>query len=145
MNRLKWLTGITGLLAWSITVTAYAIRHQEPALSPAEQMIVESKIATLKRAPERNIAKNWSNAKKIAEFFCRPAAIPFLKEYAPEVDRVFLGTDDPNTLTLKSNQLLVGSGEFRTPQGWQDFTFTCELDPKTGKVISFQPVLSPVR
>ena len=72
----------------------------------------------------------------------RPAALPVLKKQIAGVDRVFLGTDDPKTLTLESNQRLKGSGSARAPQGWQDFTFTCQLDPETGKVLAFTAVLT---
>ena len=82
-------------------------------------------------------------AKKVAELICRPAALLILKKQIAGVDRVFLGTDDPKTLTLESNQRLTGSGSARTPQGWQDFSFTCELDPETGKVTAFTAVLTP--
>jgi hypothetical protein len=67
-----------------------------------------------------------------------------LKKQSTGVDRVFLGTDDPKTLTLENNSRLTGTGQFRTPSGWTDFSFTCDLDPQTGKVTSFQPVLANV-
>ncbi|WP_263416689.1 DUF930 domain-containing protein [Terriglobus albidus] len=103
------------------------------------------KIATLKSPVDRHVAQGWNNAKKVAELLCRPAALPVLKKQNAGIDRVFLGTDDPHTLNLESNRRLTGSGEFRTPAGWQDFTFTCELDPTTGKVTSFHTALSSTR
>ena len=51
---------------------------------------------------------------------------------------------DPKTLTLENNSRVTGTGQFRTPGGWTDFSFTCDLDPQTGKVTSFQPVLANV-
>src|SRR5271165_6040575 len=115
----------------------------EPALSTAETAAVQRQIATLHSSVDRSVANGWSNSKKVAETLCRPAALPVLKKQIAGVDRVFLGTDDPKTLTLESNQRLTGSGSARTPQGWQDFTFTCELDPATGKVTAFTAVLTP--
>jgi hypothetical protein len=121
-----------------------AASQSEPALSPAETAAVNRQIATLHSSVDRSVANGWSNAKKVAETICRPAALPVLKKQTTAVDRVFLGTDDPKTLTLESNSRLTGTGEFRTPKGWTDFTFTCDLDPQTGKVIAFQPVSATV-
>jgi hypothetical protein len=120
-----------------------AAPQSEPALSPAETAAVKRQIETLHSATDRTVATGWSNSKKIAELFCRPAALPVLKKQIAGVDRVFLGTDDPRNLTLESNQKLTGTGSARTPQGWQDFTFTCEIVPATAKVTSFVPVLPP--
>ncbi len=114
----------------------------EPTLSAAETAAVNRQIATLHSSVDRSVAKGWSTSKKVAETLCRPAAMPALKKQLPGVDRVFLGTDDPKTLNLESNQKLTGSGSARAPKGWQDFTFTCELDAATGKVTSFTAVLT---
>ncbi len=105
--------------------------------------MVSHQIATLKSATDRQVAEGWSNAKKVAELICRPAALPILKKQAKGVDRVFLGTDTPESLSLESNQRLTGSGTFRTPQGWQDFTFTCDVNPETGKVTTFEATPIP--
>ena len=115
----------------------------EPALSAAESSAVARQIATLHSSVDRNMANGWSNAKKVAETICRPAAVAALKKQIPGTDRVFLGTDDPKTLNLESNAKLTGSGSVRNPKGWQDFTFACEVDPETGKVTSFVPMLTP--
>jgi hypothetical protein len=115
----------------------------EPALSAAETATVNRQIATLHSSVDRSVAKGWSNSKKVAELLCRPAALPALKKQIPGVDRIFLGTDDPKTLNLESDQKLTGTGSARAPKGWQDFTFTCELDPATGKATSFTAVLTP--
>ncbi|HZY63216.1 MAG TPA: DUF930 domain-containing protein [Edaphobacter sp.] len=76
----------------------------------------------------------------MAEMICRPAALTAFKKQDKTADRVFLGTDDPATLTLESNTHLSGSGEVRTSKGWKDFKFTCKVSAETGKVTSFQPV-----
>ncbi len=116
-----------------------------PALSAAESAAIRRKIAALHSSADRGVAGSWSDAKKVAEVLCRPSALPVLRKSMPGVDRVFLGTDDPSTLTLESNRMLKGSGTARTPQGWSDFTFTCELDPETAKVMSFQPIMVPAK
>ena len=115
----------------------------EPALSAAEKAAVSRQIATLHSPVDRSVANGWSNAKKVAETICRPAALPVLKKQIPGTDRVFLGTDDPKTLNLESNAKLTGTGSARNPKGWQDFTFTCEINPETGKATSFAPTLTP--
>lgn len=123
------------LIAGSVAPIAAA---QESDLTAAEQKVVAQQIATLKRSSDRHVAESWSNSKKVAELICRPAALPILKKQDKTIDRVFLGTSDPKTLTLESNQKLTGSGEYRTPQGWTDFTFTCEVNPDTGKATAFE-------
>jgi hypothetical protein len=144
MNQPGWKVGVVGLLIALGTIVQPA-KGQEPALSTAEKAVVDRQIATLKGSADRHVAEGWSSAKKVAELICRPASLPVLKKQAKGVDRVFLGTDAPATLTLESNQRLTGTGQFRTPQGWQDFTFTCELNPETGKVTSFQAVPLPAQ
>jgi hypothetical protein len=120
----------------------HTVNASEPDLSAAETTVVNRQIATLKAPGDRRMASGWSNTKKVAELICRPAALSVLKKQTPGVDRVFLGTDDPQTLTLESNRRLTGSGQFRTLQGWTDFTFTCDVNAETGKVTAFKPTVS---
>jgi hypothetical protein len=127
----------------SAAPVAQAAAQNEPALSPAETAAVARQIATLHSATDRKMSNGWSNAKKVAETICRPAALATLKKQLPGTDRVFLGTDDPKTLNLESNARLTGTGSARNPKGWQDFTFTCEVNPETGKATSFTPTLTP--
>jgi hypothetical protein len=141
MSGPGWKMGVAGLLI-SAGAVAQTAAIQEPALSPAEMRIVERQIATLESPGERHMAEGWSNAKKVAELICRPQALIVLKKQSNGVDKVFLGTDASDSLALESNHRLTGSGQFRAPQGWRDFTFTCDLNPETGRVTAFQP--SPV-
>ena len=113
----------------------------EPAFSPAQQAVVAKAAARLKSPAERQMVAGWSNAKKAAEMICRPAALPALKKQVPGADRVFLGTNDPATLTLVSNRSLIGIGQVRAGAGWRDFTFTCQLDPRSGLASGFKAVL----
>lgn len=115
----------------------------EPELSPAQNLAIAKSIAGLKTAEERRLANGWSNAKKVAEVICRPAALPALKKQVPNADRVFLGADDPKTLTLVSTRSLTGVGQVRSGSAWRDFTFTCALMPSSGKVAGFTAVLKP--
>lgn len=125
--------------------TAPAPPATEPTLSPAQNAKIAHAIAALKSPGERELASGWSNAKKVAEVICRPAALPALRKQVPDADRVFLGTDDPSTLTLVSTRSLTGSGTVRSGMKWRDFTFTCALTPSSGKVAGFTAVLKPVQ
>jgi hypothetical protein len=142
VGRTDWKTGIFGLLI-ALASIAQAANNQEPALSTAERHIVAQGIATLKTPADRTLAGSWNNAKKVAELICRPAALPALKKQDQRIDRVFLGTDDPKSLTLETSGRLTGSGQFRTLHGWQDFSFACEVNPETAKVTSFQIIPLP--
>lgn len=136
-RRAPWKT-VTLCLLISLAPIASAAKNTEPALSTAQAAIVSKQIATLRSPGDRKVAQGWSNAKKVAELICRPVALSVLKKQTQAVDRVFLGTDAPQSLNLENNKRLSGNGEFRTPHGWQDFTFTCDLNPTTGQVIRFQ-------
>lgn len=107
-------------------------------LSKAQQDVVNAQIAGLQSQEERTMASEWSDAKKVAEFICRPLAMSDLRTWNKTADRVFLGTDDPSTLTLSSNQRLTGSGQVRIGNDWKNFTFDCKLDAGTGKALSFE-------
>jgi hypothetical protein len=106
-------------------------------LSPAQTSVVAKQIAKLKYPQERSLASGWTDAKKAAEFICRPLATRVIKRRFKNADRVFLGTDQPGTLQLVSDRRLEGSGQARTGSTWQAFTFTCTLDPRTGRAVSF--------
>ena len=134
---------------WTIALALAALaatgaEPAEPPLSPAQKAVVAKVISGLKSPEERSMASGWSNAKKVAEVICRPAALPALKKQVPNADRVFLGTDDPKTLTLVSTRSLTGAGQVRSGSAWRDFTFTCALMPSSGKVAGFTAVLKPV-
>lgn len=124
-------------------LTAQSATLGEPALSAAQTKVVAKSIAALKLPEERQLASGWSNAKKVAEVICRPAALRALKKQVSGADRVFLGTNDPATLTLVSNKSLVGTGQVRSGADWTEFSFACQLDPRTGKARSFTAKLTP--
>jgi hypothetical protein len=116
--------------------------HAE-GLSPAESRLIAAQIARLHYPQERGLARQWSNAKKVAELLCRPAAMAVLREQVKGADRIFLGAEAPDSLRLDSNRHLSGGGSARSPGGWRDFTFDCQLDPRTGSVTQFQATLKP--
>ncbi|MEO6815838.1 MAG: hypothetical protein ABI177_03995 [Edaphobacter sp.] len=139
MKSALWKTAPLALLI-TLCPLVNAADHSDSALSPAQSAVVSRQIATLKSSADRNVAQEWSDAKKVAELICRPAALSILKRQIKGADRVFLGTEAPQSLTLDSNRRLTGSGQVRTPHGWKDFTFTCNLNQVTGKVIGFKTV-----
>jgi hypothetical protein len=108
-----------------------------PHLSSAQAAIIAKQTAKLKYPQERGLVSQWSDAKKAAEFICRPLAASVLKRRLRTADRVFLGTENPKTLRLVSNRRLEGSGQVRSGDQWRTFTFYCVLDPQTGKAVSF--------
>lgn len=122
---------------------ASAVYADTPRLSAAQNAVVARDIAKLKFPQERALASGWTDAKKAAEFICRPLAMKVLQRRNKTADRVFLGTDDPKTLNLVSNRRLDGSGQVRTANGWQEFSFICQLSPKTGTALSFKTMPVP--
>jgi hypothetical protein len=112
--------------------------QQQPKLSGAEQSAIADQIGKVKSSSDRQAIKSWSNAKKVAEFICRPAALHSLAKQEPSIDKVMLGTDDPATLSLESVGRLKGVGQYRKGDKWSDIDFVCDIDPDTGKVSSFQ-------
>lgn len=137
--KIVWLAGTLLLVAWFANTAA----AQATSLSPAESTIIEKQIAALPSPEERQLARAWSDAKRVAEMLCRPSAMPVLRRQVPGTDRFFLGTDAPDSLTLESNRRLIGSGSLRSPGGWRDFTFECRLNPRTGRVTKFAATVKP--
>jgi hypothetical protein len=125
------------LAAGIMATTLSASASEGGILSPAEKTLITKRIATLHAPEDRHMAEGWSEAKSAAEFLCRPAALPVLRRSLKGADRVFLGTDQPDTLHLENAQLLTGSGSVRYSGGWRDFTFECRLNDATGRVKSF--------
>ena len=131
------------LLLTAMPLAAQSAAPREPALSAAQSKAVSNSISELKLPEERRLASGWSNAKKVAEVICRPAALEALQKQIPGADQVFLGTSDPATLTLVSNKSLVGAGQVRSGADWTEFSFACQLDPRTGKARSFTAKMTP--
>jgi hypothetical protein len=129
---------LSSALALMIATSEIVLPPVEPQLSAAQTAAVNRQIAMLHSASDRKVAEQWSNSKKVAELLCRPAATEYWKKKAPGADRVFLGTSAPETLMLESASRLTGTGQYRTPQGWTDFRFTCNLDPDKGTVSGFE-------
>ncbi|EDP9049359.1 DUF930 domain-containing protein [Salmonella enterica subsp. enterica] len=86
----------------------------------------------------QSIRAEWTEAHKVAEFLCRPAALNALRKTHPEVDKVFLGDGKNGGLTLHSSSQLTGTGQYRAGGiNWVLFSFRCMLSPSTGAVTGF--------
>ena len=136
--RQSWFVVSILLLGFVMPAWTFSDQPQAPKLSSAERNVISEQIGKVKPAADREVAKGWSNAKKVAEFICRPAALRSLSKQDTSIDKVFLGTDDPATLALDSTTRLRGTGQYRKGDKWTDIEFVCDVDPDTGKVSSFQ-------
>jgi hypothetical protein len=135
IRMLFWLAGC----AWLMSPSAMAADGNMPQLSPAQAAVVARQIKQLHYPQERAMASSWSDAKKAAEFLCRPVAITALRQRLKDADRVFLGDETADSLHLLSDGQLTGRGQVRTGDGWQTFDFSCALDSKSGKAVRFEP------
>lgn len=136
------LLGVCGLVVASLgyCTPLDAVTSGQPMeaiVSPAQQRVIEAGITGLRSPSDRAVARGWSRAKQVAEFICRPKALAAFDGKLKGVDRVFLGTDDPNSLSLIRSDKLVGTGQARYDGGWRTFSFACLMDPKTAKVTKF--------
>ncbi len=106
-------------------------------LSPRQQQAIRNAFSRLDEG-ERQMAMEWSDAKKVSETMCRPAALRYFRKQYRETDRVFLGTVKSDSLKLQGNRQLTGTGQFREGYNWHYFTFECQLNPATGYAVSFK-------
>ncbi|MCJ8519002.1 hypothetical protein ABID21_001909 [Pseudorhizobium tarimense] len=129
-----------GAAVSACSVLAISNASAASILSAAQQKVISKGINELKAEEERTLANGWPDAKKVAELICRPLALTELKRSFKEADRVFLGTDDPATLVLESDELLTGTGEVRAGDDWIPLKFACGLNPETGAATSFEAI-----
>lgn len=106
-------------------------------LSPAQQRSIAEAIGRLHGVADRDVASQWSDAKKVAEVMCRPLALQRLRQTDRAIDRVFLGDTNPQSLSLAGNTLLQGTGQARSGNAWKTFSFACKLDPASGRASTF--------
>ncbi|MDX7999400.1 hypothetical protein FE394_09335 [Xenorhabdus sp. Reich] len=129
---------LTYLGASCLLLSAFA-----QAQAPSKQLSLNQKKYLEKQINEQVTDKsalkdieNWSDTKKVAEFICRPFALPVIKKHHKDADKVFLGDVSPDSIKLAPSSELVGIGMYRTDEGWKDIRFSCKLDA-TGKAQSF--------
>ena len=133
--------------AWTLAAVALAAAAPVSAdtlLSPKQQEVIARK--TARSSPEEKaIIAGWSDARKLAEFFCAPSALAAFRKKEKGADRVSLGPDEAGTMkfVLVGNTRLSGRGTVRTPGHWKGYRFDCVLDPERGRVKSFAYDLDP--
>ena len=135
---LKGLVGIVAVL--TLFASANAENVTEPAksvLSYRQQQVLRNEFSKIQSPLERQMAMDWSDAKKVSETMCRPAALRYFRKQFRDADRVFLGDAQSDSLKLESNELLTGTGQVRAGGTWHYFKFSCQLNPRNGRAVSF--------
>ena len=134
---LKGLVGIVAVL--TLFASANAENVTEPAksvLSYRQQQVIRNEFSKIQSPLERQMAMDWSDAKKVSETMCRPAALRYFRKQFRDADRVFLGDAQSDSLKLESNELLTGTGQVRAGGTWHYFKFSCQLNPRNGPDIT---------
>lgn len=135
---LKGLVGIAAIL--TLFTSANAENVTEPAksvLSSRQQQLIRNEFSKIGSPSERKMAMEWSDAKKVAETMCRPVALTYFQKQYKNADRVFLGDAKKDSLILQGNELLTGTGQVRDGGTWHYFKFSCQLNPRNGRAVSF--------
>ena len=110
-----------------IASPAYAAAADAPRLSPAQASVIAGEIAKLKYPQERSLASHWSDAKKVAEFICRPLATAVLALAFVGVNVMHLGTGEPVLFNARFATYLIAIAVFifatwlstRSPNEWR--------------------------
>lgn len=135
------LTGLAGgVVVLALFNMANAQNVTDPGksvLSYRQQQVIRNEFSKIQSPSERQMAMDWSDAKKVSETMCRPAALRYFQRQYKNADRVFLGDTQSDSLKLESNELLTGTGQVRAGVTWHYFTFSCQLNPRNGRAVSF--------
>ncbi|EDJ9072692.1 TPA: DUF930 domain-containing protein [Salmonella enterica] len=109
---------------------------------PGQRNVLESVInKQVKNDNDRLFVRNsWSEARQVAEFLCRPAALKEIRKHYPDAEKVFLGSGHNSGLTLHSSTRLTGKGQYirRGSTEWHAFNFECLTDVDKGRVKRFR-------
>ncbi|HGG5185948.1 TPA: hypothetical protein ACLGU7_004836 [Salmonella enterica] len=113
-NMIKVMMGILCSVFLFYVGSVYA-----DILTQGEKVTLDKMInQQVKNKNDRQSARNeWSEARRVAEFLCRPVALKEIQKRYPDADRVFLGSGHNDGLTLHSASHLTGCGQFRTGGG----------------------------
>lgn len=134
------LTGVAVFLLFLASAmagdTVFAMKNGSQ-LSPRQRQVIRNAFSRLD-SDERKKAMDWSDAKKVSETMCRPAAFRYFKKQYLKIDRIIFGTGKSDSLAMQNNRRLTGSGQFREGHNWHYFTFECQLNPATGYATSFK-------
>ena len=132
-----WLGIAVGVVLFNVAGAQNVADPASKVLSARQKQVIRNEFSKIVSPQERQMAMDWSDAKKVGETMCRPVALRYFKKQYGDADRVFLGNDQSDSLTLESNELLTGEGQVRTGGAWHYFTFSCHLNPRNGQAISF--------
>lgn len=136
---LTGLAGIAlGLAVFNVASAQDVTGPGKSVLSSRQQQVIRNEFSKLESPSERQMAMDWSDAKKVGETMCRPAALRYFRKQYRDADRVFLGNDQSDSLKLEGNELLTGTGQVRAGGTWHYFNFSCQLNPRNGRAISFK-------
>ncbi|GAN69177.1 hypothetical protein AA0473_1995 [Acetobacter orleanensis NRIC 0473] len=128
-----------GVAALLFSTPVFAAESTDTLPSAAETAIMTRQIAAIKNPQERAAVQSQSLAWKMTTFLCQKAAHAPLKRLGAG-SRFFLQDDKPDSQVLVSASLVKGRGQFRRPDGmnWTAFSWSCHLDPATGRVKKFE-------
>lgn len=140
---LTGLAGIAALLAvFNIASAQDGTDPGRSVLSYRQQQVIRTEFSKIQSPSERQMAMDWSDAKKVAETMCRPFALRYFKKQYRDADKVFLGNAQSDSLKLEGNELLTGEGQVRATGSWHYFRFSCQLNPRNGRAFSFNAVMT---
>ncbi|EHH67996.1 DUF4232 domain-containing protein [Gluconobacter morbifer] len=113
-------------------------------LSPAEENLIASKVNAIADPAERRAVQEQGLPWMATTFLCQDAARPVLAGIGSAPHRFFLQDDQPDSQRIVTPSLLQGRGQFLNsgdgPIHWTAFTWSCHLDPATGRVARFDAV-----
>ena len=137
MRHAGYVAAVLTAVLTAVAMAAVAAAGQS-VLSPQQQTLIDHKTASLSQT-EKDMIAGWSDARKLAEFFCSRAGLEAMKKQHPEADRMALGPDDEGVkkFVLTGNTKLSGRGTVRMGAPWKGFSFECTLDAQKAIATSF--------
>ncbi|EAO1992755.1 hypothetical protein E0G79_23755 [Salmonella enterica] len=130
------------IMSFFFSVSVWGGIVQREVLNLKQRNVLESIINNqVNNDNDRLFVRNtWSEAKQVAEFLCRPAALIEIRKYYPDAEKVFLGSGHNSGLTLHSSTRLTGKGQYirRGSTEWRAFHFECLTDMDKGRVKRFR-------
>lgn len=132
-----WGMGVAVLALCTMANAQNVTDPGNSVLSYRQQQVIRTEFSKIQSSSERKMAMDWSDAKKVSETMCRPVALKYFQDRFRDADRVFLGDTGSDSLKLQGNELLTGTGQVRDGGTWHYFTFTCQLNPRNGRAVSF--------
>lgn len=128
---------ITLLLACLPSSFVFALGTDVPHISPSQSIYLNQQIEKQLVVPDqRDIVKEWSVEKQIAEFICKPAALNEVRKTAAAAEKVIFLDDTDRAPQLLPNGVLIGVVQYREGVSWHKMEYTCRLQ-ENGHLRSF--------